>query len=73
MKRIFVVAIVAANLALTASAALAEGNGYHPPSYPFSTNTVQTVPGGAPAIGAVSGPGFSPCPYCAYREDNMGR
>jgi len=69
MKRIFVVAIVAVNLAFTASAALAEGNGYHQPFYAASSNTVQTVP---PA-GTVTGPGFSPCVYCAFREDNKGR
>jgi hypothetical protein len=73
MKRIFVVAIVVANLALTASAALAEGNGYHQPFYPPSSKTVQTVPPAATAVGTVTGPGFLPCAYCAFREDNMGR
>ena len=72
MKRIFVVAIVAVNLAFTASAALAEGNGYHQPFYPASSNTVQTVPPAATAAGG-TGPGFSPCVYCAFREDNKGR
>ena len=73
MKRIFVVATVAANLAFTASAALAEGNGYHQPFYAASSNTVQTVPPAATAAGTVTGPGFSPCVYCAFREDNKGR
>ena len=73
MKRIFVVAIVAVNLAFTASAALAEGNGYHQPFYAVSSNTVQTVPPAATVVGAVTGPGFSPCVYCAIREDNLGR
>ena len=58
MKRIFVVPIVAANLAFTASAALAEGNGYHQPFYATSSNTVQTVPPAAAAVGTVTGPGF---------------
>jgi hypothetical protein len=83
MKRIFVVAIVAANLALTASAALAEGNGYHQPPnlvssnagpfYPVISSTGRTARGGA-TIGAVTGPAVSPtCPYCAFREQNFGR
>ena len=72
MKRIFAVAIVAANLAFTASAARAEGNGYHQPFYPASSKTIQTVPPAATAVGTVTGPGFSPCAYCAFREDNMG-
>ena len=84
MKRIFVVAIVAANLAFAASAALAEGNGYHQPVYlvssnagPFSpviSSTVRTAWGDATAIGVVAGPVVSPnCPYCSWRIDNMGR
>ena len=73
MKRIFVMAVLAANLAFTGSAALAEGNGDHRPFYPASSNTVQTVPPAATVVGAVTGPGFSPCVYCAFREDNMGR
>jgi len=83
MRRIFMVAIVAANLALTASAALAEGNAYHEPFYlassstgpfyPATSNTVRTARAGATTIGAVTGPGISPCPYCAFRLDNLGR
>ena len=73
MKRIFAVAIVAANLAFTASAARAEGNGYHQQFYPASSKTIQTVSPAATAVGTVTGPGFSPCAYCAFREDNMGR
>ena len=84
MKLIFVIAIVAANLAVTASAALAEGNGYHQPFYLVSSNagafypvissTVRTAQGGATAIGAVTGPAVSPtCPYCSFRIENMGR
>ena len=83
MKLIFVIAIVAANLAVTASAALAEGNGYHQPFYLVSSNagpfypvissTGRTARGGA-TIGAVTGPAVSPtCPYCSFRIENMGR
>jgi len=82
MKRIFVVAIVAANLAFAASAAMAEGNGYHEPFYLVSSNagpfypvissTVRTARGAATAIGAVTGPAVSDCPYCSFRIQNMG-
>ena len=83
MKRIFAITIVAANLAVTASAALAEGNGYHQPFYlvssnagPFSpviSSTVRTAGGSATAIGAVAGPAALPsCPYCSFRIGNMG-
>ena len=83
MKRIFVVAIVAANLAFTVSAALAGENGYRQPFYIVSSNagpfypvvpsTSSGGPGGATAIGAVTGPAVSPnCPYCAFREQNFG-
>ena len=83
MKRIFAITIVAANLAVTASAALAEGNGYHQPFYLVSSNagafypvissTVRTARGSAKAIGDVAGPAVLPnCPYCAFREQNFG-
>ena len=83
MKRIFVVAIVAANLAFAASAALAGENGYHQPPYlvnsnagafyPVISSTVRTARGSTKAIGDVAGPAVLPnCPYCAFREQNFG-
>ena len=82
MRRIFMVAIVAANLALTASAALAEGNAYHEPFYlassstgpfyPATSNTVRTARAGATTIGAVTGPGISPCPVLCIQARQPG-
>jgi len=83
MKRIFVVAIVAANLAFAASAALAGENGYHQPPYlvnsnagpfyPVVSSPVQTARGSPPEIGVVAGPVVMPnCPFCSFRVENMG-
>jgi hypothetical protein len=83
MKRIFVIAIVAGNLAVTASAALAEGNGYHQPFYERSSigyerrlSTSQTGLAGTAGVATVTGPAVSTasnCPYCSFRIANMKR
>jgi hypothetical protein len=76
MKRIIVAGILIANLVGTASAALAEGNGFRQPFYLTSQGTYQapgTVSGTANSAAAVvAGPAPSHCPYCAMRVDNMG-
>ena len=77
MRRIIIAVILIANLGGTASAALAEGNGYHQSFYLASQSTNQaprTVSGMAISeVATVSGPAPLHCPYCASRQDNMGR